>query len=120
LLKGRKATTHWASHHFLKALGAIPVNARVVVDGNIVSAAGVTAGLDAAFRVAAMLRGERVAQELQLYLQYAPEPLFNAGNPETAPAEIRDTVNASMRSFIDQREIIVNRVSRRLVVAPVV
>jgi cyclohexyl-isocyanide hydratase len=114
LLKGRKATTHWVSHHFLKSFGAIPVNARVVVDGNMVSAAGVTSGLDAAFRVAAMLRGEAVAQELQLYLQYAPEPLFNAGNPETAPSEIRDRVKAAMSSFIDQREIIVNRVSNRL------
>src|SRR5215472_8870116 len=99
LLKGRKATSHWVSHHFLKSFGAVPVNARVVVDGNMVSAAGVTSGLDAAFQVAAMLRGESVAQELQLYLQYAPEPLFNAGNPETAPSEIRDAVNASMRSF---------------------
>jgi cyclohexyl-isocyanide hydratase len=114
LLKGRKATSHWVSHHFLRSFGAVPVNARVVVDGNMVSAAGVTSGLDAAFQVAAMLRGERVAQELQLYLQYAPEPMFNAGNPETAPSEIRDRVQAGMRSFIDQREIIVNRVSRRL------
>ena len=118
LLKGRKATTHWVSHHFLKSFGAVPVNARVVVDGNMVSAAGVTSGLDAAFQVATMLRGERVAQELQLYLQYAPESLFNSGNPETAPSEIRDSVNAAMRSFIDQREIIVNRVSQRLGLAP--
>jgi cyclohexyl-isocyanide hydratase len=118
LLRGRKATTHWASHHFLKSFGAVPINARVAVDGNMVSAAGVTSGLDAAFRVAAMLRGDAVGQELQLYLQYAPEPLFNAGNPETAPSEIRDRVNTSMRSFIDQREIIVNRVSNRLGTAP--
>jgi cyclohexyl-isocyanide hydratase len=118
LLKGRKATSHWVSHHFLKSFGATPVNARVVVDGNMVSAAGVTSGLDAAFKVAAMLRGERVAQELQLYLQYAPEPVFNAGNPETAPSEIRDRVLAGMRSFIDQRETIVTRVSQRLGLAP--
>jgi cyclohexyl-isocyanide hydratase len=68
LLKGRRATTHWASFHLLPYFGAIPVNERVVVDGSWVFAAGVTAGIDGALRLAAELRGEEVAQTIQLYM----------------------------------------------------
>ena len=66
LLKGRRATTHWASHGLLSLFGALPVDARVVEDGSLVTAAGVTSGIDAALRVAAMLRGDAVAQRIQL------------------------------------------------------
>src|SRR6201997_1961581 len=85
LLKGRRATTHWASMHLLPFFGAVPVNKRVVADGNIVSAAGVTAGIDGALRVAADLRGAEVAQAIQLAIAYAPEPPFNSGTPESGP-----------------------------------
>jgi len=61
LLTGRRATTHWASHHLLKYFGAVPVNERVVIDANIVTAAGVTAGIDGALRIASLLRGDRAA-----------------------------------------------------------
>src|SRR5215470_2847224 len=88
LLKGRRATTHWAAFHLLPFFGAIPSNERVVVDGEYVFAAGVTAGIDGALLVAAALRGDEVAQAIQLHMQYAPEPPFNSGKPETAPAEI--------------------------------
>jgi cyclohexyl-isocyanide hydratase len=88
LLKGRRATTHWSAFHLLPLFGAIPSNERVVVDGEYVFAAGVTAGIDGALLVAAALRGDEVAQIIQLHLQYAPEPPFNSGKPETAPAEI--------------------------------
>ena len=84
LLKGRRATTHWAAHDLLRFYGAIPTHARVVVDGNYVSTAGVTAGLDGALLVAALLRGDAVAQEIQLDIEYAPEPLFHSGTPEQA------------------------------------
>src|SRR6266446_9169566 len=84
LLKGRRATTHWASHHLLKYFGAVPVNDRVVIDANLVTAAGVTAGIDGALRIASLLRGDRAAQEIPLYIQYAPEPPFNSGDPRTA------------------------------------
>ena len=90
LLKGRRATTHWASFHLLPYFGATPVDERVVVDGNWVFAAGVTAGIDGALRLAAKLRGEETAQAIQLYMAYAPEPPFNSGTPETAPASILD------------------------------
>jgi cyclohexyl-isocyanide hydratase len=73
LLKGRRATTHWASFHLLPFFGAIPVNERVVVDGSWVFAAGVTAGMDGALRLAAELRGDETAQAIQLQIAYAPE-----------------------------------------------
>lgn len=88
LLKGRSATTHWASFHLLKYFGAVPVDERVVVDGTFVSAAGLTAGIDGALRVAALLRGEEAAKAIQLQIQYAPEPPFDCGSPEKAPAEL--------------------------------
>src|ERR1700677_3243242 len=88
LIHGRRATTHWASFHLLPWFGAIPVDERVVVDGNWIFAAGVTAGIDGALRLAAELCGEAGAQTIQLHMVYAPEPPFNSGTPETAPAAI--------------------------------
>src|SRR5271165_7146249 len=82
LLKGRRATTHWASFHLLPYFGAIPVNQRVVVDGDMVFAAGVTAGIDGGLRVAAELRGDDAAKTIQLFMAYAPEPPFDSGTPE--------------------------------------
>ena len=112
LLKGRRATTHWASHHFLKLFGAIPVNERVVIDGNYLSTAGVTAGYDGALRVAALLCGDRVAQEIQLYLQYAPQPPFNCGTPETAQPAILAANRAAMANLIEQRRLIIERITK--------
>jgi cyclohexyl-isocyanide hydratase len=111
LLKGRRATTHWASHHLLPMLSAVPVNERVVVDGNLVTAAGVTAGIDGALRVAMMLRGEVVARTIQLYLQYAPEPPFSSGTPESAAPELLRAATAGMRDIIDARLAIVTRLA---------
>ena len=111
LLKGRRATTHWASHHLLALLGAVPANERVVVDGKLVTAAGVTAGIDGALRVAAMLRGEAVARTIQLYLQYAPEPPFPGGTPEGAASDILQAATAGMRDIVDARLAIVQRLA---------
>ena len=114
LLKGRKATTYWAALHLLPYFGATPVDARVVVDGNLVCAAGVTSGLDGALRVAAMLRGDAVAEAIQLYMQYAPEPPFNAGSPETAPAKIVASVRESAAEIMTRREETARRAAKRL------
>ena len=114
LLKGRRATTHWASHHLLQYFGATAEDARVVVDGNVVTTAGVTAGFDGALRVAAMLRGNRAAQQIQLYLQYAPEPPFDCGNPGSAPPEVLAAGKKSIQQLIEQRSEIVTRVAKRL------
>jgi cyclohexyl-isocyanide hydratase len=88
LLRGVHATTHWNSLHLLSYFGAIPENARVVVDGNLISTAGVSAGIDGALRLAAVLKGEEAAQRIQLEMQYAPEPLFASGTPAQAPESI--------------------------------
>ncbi len=88
VLRGRKATTHWAAWDLLHYYGAEPINARVVVDGAYVSCAGVTAGLDGALLVASLLRGRDVAEQIQLDIQYAPEPLFHSGTPDTARPEV--------------------------------
>jgi cyclohexyl-isocyanide hydratase len=114
LLKGRRATTHWASFHLLPFFGAIPVDERIVVDGNFVFAAGVTAGIDGALRLAAMLRGEEAAQAIQLYMAYAPEPPFNSGTPATAPAPILAQVRQSAAGLTAQREETAKRAASRL------
>jgi cyclohexyl-isocyanide hydratase len=114
LLKGRRATTHWASAHLLPFFGAIPVNQRVVVDGNWVFAAGVTAGIDGALRLAAELRGDDTARAIQLYMVYAPEPPFDSGTPETAPAAILRQARQSMREITAQREATARRVAAQL------
>ncbi|WP_009981980.1 DJ-1/PfpI family protein, partial [Burkholderia pseudomallei] len=85
LLRGRRATTHWAFHSLLAPFGATPVRERVVRDGNLVTGGGVTAGIDFALTLAAELVGEDDAQAVQLQLEYAPAPPFAAGDPDTAP-----------------------------------
>jgi cyclohexyl-isocyanide hydratase len=104
ILRGRQATTHWAAWNLLPHYGAIPVRSRVVVDGNLVTAAGTTAGLDAALVVASLLRGDAVAQEIQLSIQYAPNPVFHSGTPETAPAEVLHAFNKSYSTMATSRE----------------
>ena len=117
LLKGRRATTHWASFHLLPHFGAIPVNERVVVDGAWIFAAGVTAGIDGALRLAAELRGDEVAQAIQLHMAYAPEPPFDSGTPETAPSAILEQARRSVRTITVQREQTARRVAARLGIA---
>jgi cyclohexyl-isocyanide hydratase len=114
LLKRRRATTHWASFHLLPLFGAIPVNQRVVLDGNWVFAAGVTAGIDGALRLAAELRGDDAARAIQLYMVYAPEPPFDSGTPETAPAAILEQARQSVSGITAQREATARRVAARL------
>lgn len=117
LLRGRRATTHWASFHLLPLFGAVPVNQRVVVDGNWVFAAGVTAGIDGALRLAAELRGDDAARAIQLYMAYAPEPPFDSGTPETAPAAILAQARQSVAGITAQREATARRVAARLGIA---
>lgn len=114
LLVGRRATTHWASFHLLPFFGAVGVNERVVVDGKWVFAAGVTAGIDGALRVAADLRGVEAAEIIQLHMAYAPEPPFNSGTPETAPAAVLAAAQHSVRNITMTRERTARRVAERL------
>jgi len=117
LLKGRRATTHWASFHLLPLFGAIPVNERVVMDGSYIFAAGVTAGIDGALRLAAELRGDDAAQAIQLHMAYAPEPPFNSGTPETALPAILQQARQSVQGITAQREATARLVAARLGVA---
>jgi putative intracellular protease/amidase len=88
LLEGRRATSHWLALEELRRLGAEPVAERVVFDGKLVTAAGVSAGIDMALTLAARIAGETVAQAIQLGIEYDPQPPFAAGSPHTAPAEV--------------------------------
>jgi len=103
LLRGRRATTHWASSDLLPIFGATAVKQRVVEDDPFVFAAGVTAGIDAALLVAAKLRGVDAAQAVQLSIQYAPEPPFTSGTPETAPPHVLQAVTDRGRPTYQRR-----------------
>lgn len=97
LLAGRRATSHWLALERLAELGAVVVPERVIFDGKIVTAAGVSAGIDMALALAAELAGVEVAQAIQLGVEYDPQPPFDAGAPEKAPAAITDALRARSR-----------------------
>lgn len=118
LLKGRRATCHWAAIEHLKALGAIPVNERVVVDGPIVTGAGVASGIDFALTLAARLETEEVAQEIQLQIEYDPAPPFNSGSPRTASPSTVAKLRSRLAALNEQRRTVAERVGRKLGVPP--
>ena len=89
LLKGKRATTHWAYTGLLPMVGATYEKARVVRDGNVFTGGGVTAGIDFALTVAAELAGTEAAQRIQLSIEYDPAPPFSAGSPDSAPGAVR-------------------------------
>jgi len=107
LLRGKRATTHWASHDLLAAFGAMPTQGRVVRDGNLMTGGGVTAGIDFALTLVAELAGVAAAQAIQLQLEYAPEPPFDAGAPSTAPAEVVAALRARGARIRGEREALV-------------
>jgi cyclohexyl-isocyanide hydratase len=109
LLVGRRAACHWAWRELLPAFGAIPDDARIVRDGNILSGGGVTAGIDFVLALIAELRGERVAETVQLGLEYAPEPPFNAGRPDTAPSEVLEGFNSRTKAAFAERRVRVDK-----------
>lgn len=98
LLRGVRATTHWAFFDELAALGAEPVKARAVESGKIVTAAGVSAGIDMALRLAQRIAGDDFARGIQLGIEYDPDPPFDAGSPEKHPPEMVEIVRAFGRS----------------------
>ena len=97
LLRGRRANTHWAVRQRLLDYGAVPVAERVVRDGKYATAAGVSAGIDLGLALAAELAGRRVAEAIQLGLEYDPDPPFDSGDPLRAPAALRLAVLAFLR-----------------------
>jgi cyclohexyl-isocyanide hydratase len=111
LLRGIRATTHWSAFHLLGYFGAIPTRRRVVVDGKHISASGVTAGIDGALRVASLLRGEEAAQQIQLLIEYEPEPPFQSGTVSTAPPNIVEATRASVQGITAVRHATARRVA---------
>jgi len=95
ILDGKRATTHWAYRERLRELGADPVAERVVEDGKIITGAGVSAGIDMALTLAARIAGERVAEAIQLGIEYDPDPPFDTGSPDKAPTELVDLIRSS-------------------------
>jgi putative intracellular protease/amidase len=98
LLRGRRANTHWTSRPRLAEFGAVPVAERVVRDGKYATAAGVSAGIDLALSLAVELAGRDVAAAIQLGIEYDPAPPLDAGNPERAPAALKEAVLARVRA----------------------
>jgi cyclohexyl-isocyanide hydratase len=109
LLKGYAATCHWASHELLSLVGATPVNERVVVDRNRITGAGMTSGLDCALRVIALATNADIAQEIQLFAEYDPQPPFDSGVPAKAPPHIVQSMREKIRPIIDRRRAILAR-----------
>jgi transcriptional regulator GlxA family with amidase domain len=96
LLDGAPATTHWLVRDTLASLGARSIPKRVVRHGKIITAAGVSAGIDMALELVALIHGDAVAQAVQLGLEYDPQPPFDAGSAEKAPPEVVEAVTAGM------------------------
>jgi transcriptional regulator GlxA family with amidase domain len=95
LLEGAPATTHWLARETLASLRAKPVAERVVQEGKIITAAGVSAGIDMALRLVQLIHGDAAAQAVQLGIEYAPDPPFDAGSPESAPEAVVEAVSRS-------------------------
>jgi cyclohexyl-isocyanide hydratase len=114
LLKGKRATTHWAYHELLTPLGAIAVKDRVVRDGNLLTGGGITAGIDFALTLAAELFDQATAELVQLQLEYAPAPPFSAGCPETAPASVLEEARHRAAGSLKLRAQITERAAAKL------
>lgn len=114
LLKGRHATTHWASKHLLSEFGAVVSAGRVVRDGRLVTGGGVTAGIDFALELVALLHGESMAQSIQLAIEYNPAPPFNAGHPDVAPAGVLHEIQQRIAVKQGERLALVRQAVARL------
>jgi putative intracellular protease/amidase len=94
ILNGLTATTHWASYDRLQALGAIPTEERVITQGKIITAAGVSSGIDMGLTLVAAMQGEEMAKVIQLAIEYDPQPPFDAGTPSKVSPELKSLVSA--------------------------
>ena len=99
LLKGRRATTHWAYTDLLPLVGATYEKARVVKDGNVITGGGVTAGIDFALSVIAEIAGEMTARKIQLGIEYDPSPPFDSGHPDKAPTLQAELMSVRYNEF---------------------
>lgn len=100
VLDGKRATTHWAYRDRLRDFGAEPVAERFVEDGKVITAAGVSAGIDMALALVGRLAHENVARAIQLGIEYDPQPPYRSGSPETAPAEVVASLRGASREYL--------------------
>jgi cyclohexyl-isocyanide hydratase len=114
LLRGRRAACHWSWRDLLPLFGAIPDPARVVRDGNILTAGGVTSGIDFGLTLLAELGGPETAQAIQLTVEYAPAPPFQSGRPETAPPAVLAAVQQRVAQLSAPRREAIAAVARSL------
>jgi len=114
LLKGKRAATHWMSREMLSAFGATPVAERVVVDGNVITGGGVTAGIDFALTVAAEAFDADLARSIQLGIEYDPHPPFDAGSPERAGAQLVEKTRAAASKRQSERQAAVDQAAAKL------
>lgn len=113
LLEGYKATSHWSTLDVLSELGATPTKARVVVDRNRITGGGVTAGIDFGLKIVSLLRNEDYAKAVQLYLEYNPEPPFDAGTPEKAPKVVTQFLNDMFSALVETAKQTAKRAKKR-------
>jgi len=114
LLKGKRAITHWMSREMLAAFGATPVVDRVVVDGNVITGGGVTAGIDFGLVVVAQAFGRDVAESIQLAMEYDPHPPFTSGSPESAAPGLVAKIRAGSARRQAERQAAVDAAAAKL------
>jgi cyclohexyl-isocyanide hydratase len=112
LLRGYRATTHWAFHDLLPLVGATPVDERVVIDRNRITAGGITAGIDFGLVIAAEVAGREAAEAIQLHLEYDPAPPFSAGHPRSAPPELVERARKQTAARHAERAALLARLTR--------
>ncbi|ODA68013.1 Isonitrile hydratase [Methyloligella halotolerans] len=113
LLEGKRATTHWNALDLLSDYGAEPVNARYVIDGNLATGGGVTAGIDFGLALAEEIAGRETAEAIQLQLEYAPAPPFDSGSPETASKPVVEKVKQQTAAIRSEREALAKEYAER-------
>ena len=114
LLQDKRATTHWMSREMLSAFGATPLAERVVIDGNVITGGGVTAGIDFALVVAAEAFGEETAKAIQLNIEYDPHPPFDAGSPERAGSALTEKLRTASAKRQAERQAAVDKAAANL------
>jgi len=114
LLAGKRATSHWASRELLRELGALPADGRIVVDGNLMTCGGITAGIDLTLHVAAQLVGEEQAKQIQLAMEYDPAPPFACGHPKVAEPAIVARLSERIGPRQERRAAVVRQAAQRI------
>lgn len=114
LIAGKRVGCHWMSRELLREFGATPMDSRVVIDGNVITGGGVTAGIDFALRVVAEIFGQEAAEKIQLSIEYDPDPPFNAGSPATASAAVVAAVRQAATGMMRERTNAVAQAARAL------